>query len=126
MLIQVLNDATGAQLANPAARAIDPVLTTAARGYRNADHIHQVLFPRVETSIRGGTRIEFDRTEFRKVDTRRAPGADTLEVQFGYEGEKYALLQHRLLGKLPVETPRRPSAFPGSTWGSTPWAACRP
>ena len=44
----------GAQLATAQARVIDPVLTTAARGYRNAEHVHKALFPRVETGVRGG------------------------------------------------------------------------
>ena len=93
----------GAQLAPAAARAIDPILSTAARGYRNADHIHHVLFPRVETSVRGGTRIEFDRSDFRLMDSRRAPGASLAEVQFGHAGSEFALQTHSLLGKLPVE-----------------------
>ena len=74
---------TGAQLAAPEARIIDPVLTTAARGYRNADHVHRALFPRVESAARGGTRVEFDRTDFRRSASSRAPGAKTRRVQFG-------------------------------------------
>ena len=93
----------GTQLAPAQARAIDPILSTAARGYRNAEHIHHILFPRVETSARGGTRIEFDRTDFRLVDTRRSPGANMAEVQFGHVGKEFAVQTHGLLGKLPVE-----------------------
>ena len=110
-------NATGAQLATPAARVIDPVLTTAARGYRNSAHIHSVLFPRVETGVRGGTRIEFDRTDFRKVNSRRAPGAGTRRVQFGHEGKKFALEQHRLEGKLPVENAEEAMRVPGIDLG---------
>lgn len=94
---------TGEQLASPAARVIDPILTTAARGYRNAMFIHRTLFPAVPVSARGGTRIEFDRTDFRRVNSRRAPGAATMRVQFGHEGEKFAVNQHRLLGMQPLE-----------------------
>ena len=112
-----LNAATGAQLATPAARVIDPVLTTAARGYRNAMHIHSVLFPRVETMLRGGTRIEFDRTDFRKVNSRRAPGSGTKQVQFGHEGILFALEQHRLEGKLPVENAEESMRVPGIDLG---------
>ena len=99
-----LNAADAPQLANPAARVIDPILTTAARGYMNPALVFRALFPVVTTGARGGTRIEFDRTDFRKVNTRRAPGATTQHVQFGHEGKKFALTQHRLMGKVPVET----------------------
>ena len=108
---------TGAQLAAAQARVIDPVLTTAARGYRNADHVYRTLFPRVETGVRGGTRIEFDRTDFRRTNTQRAPGAKTKRVQFGHEGEKFALLQHRLEGKLPVENAEEAMKVPGIDLG---------
>lgn len=99
-----LNAPTGEQLSAPAARIIDPVLTTAARGYTNAMFIHRALFPAVPVAARGGTRIEFDRTDFRRVSSRRAPGVRTNHVQFGHEGAKFALNQHRLLGKQPLET----------------------
>ena len=108
---------TGAQLATPEARVIDPVLTTAARGYRNAEHVHPVLFPRVETAVRGGTRIEFDRTDFRKANSLRSPGAKTRRVQFGHEGKKFALEQHRLEGKLPVENAEEAMKVPGIDLG---------
>ncbi len=98
-----LNAPTGEQLSSPAARIIDPVLTTAARGYRHPMHIHRMLFPAVPCGARGGNRIEFDRTDFRKVNTRRSPGDSTRHIQFGHEGNKFALNQHRLAGKQPLE-----------------------
>ena len=114
----ILNAAgDGAQLAPAQARAIDPVLSAAARGYRNADHIHHVLFPHVGTSVRGGTRIEFGREDFRLVDTRRAPGANIPEVQFGHAGEKFALETNSLLGKLPVEIEQEAMRVPGIDLG---------
>ena len=108
-----LHAADGGQLTPASARVIDPILTTAARGYRNAQHVHQALFPRVTTPARGGTRIEFDRTDFRKINTARAPGAGTREVQFGHEGVKFGLTQHRLFGKLPLETAEEAARVPG-------------
>ena len=107
----------GAQLATAQARVIDPVLTTAARGYRNADHVHKALFPRVETGVRGGVRIEFDRTDFRRSNSGRAPGAKTRRVQFGHEGVKFALSQHRLEGQLPVENAEEAMKVPGIDLG---------
>ena len=108
---------TGAQLAATQARIIDPVLTTAARGYHNADHIYPVLFPTVTVPARGGQRIEFDRTDFRKVNSRRAPGASTARVRFGHEGAKFALEQHRLEGALPIEDAQEAMAVPGIDLG---------
>ena len=107
----------GAQLATAQARVIDPVLTTAARGYRNAEHVHKALFPRVETGVRGGTRVEFDRTDFRRSNSSRAPGAKTRRVQFGHDGVKFALAQHRLEGKLPVENAEEAIRVPGIDLG---------
>lgn len=108
---------TGAQLAATQARIIDPVLTTAARGYTNAAHIAPVLFPRVTVTARGGERVEFDRTDFRKVNSRRARGAGTARVRFGHEGAKFALEQHRLEGALPVEDAQEAMAVPGIDLG---------
>ena len=99
-----LNAADAPQLANPAARVIDPILTSAARGYVNPEFVFRALFPMVTSGARGGTRIEFDRTDFRRVNTRRAPGARTQRIQFGHEGKKFALAQHRLMAQVPVET----------------------
>ena len=107
----------GAQLSVPAARAIDPILTTAARGYVNADHVHPILFPAVQTGLRGGTRIEFDRTDFRRVQTARSPGGRSQRVQFGHSGEKFALIQHALEGLLPVEPMEDAAAVAGIDMG---------
>ena len=112
-----LNAADAPQLANPAARVIDPILTTAARGYMNPDLVFRALFPLVTSGARGGVRIEFDRTDFRLVNTRRAPGATTQHIQFGHEGKKFALYQHRLMGKVPVETAEEAMAVPGIDLG---------
>jgi len=108
----------GSQLSPPEARIIDPVLTTAARGYRNAEHVHPALFPRVETGSRGGQRIEFDRTAFRRVKGLRAPGAQTRRIQFGHEGEAVLLQQHRLEGMAPVENLEDAGRGPGIDLGA--------
>ena len=98
-----LNAPTGEQLAATGARVIDPILTTAAHGYRHPEHVCHHLFPEVPCGARGGTRIEFDRTDFRRVNSRRAFGARTQRVRFGHEGEKFALTHHRLMGVQPIE-----------------------
>ena len=104
---------TGEQLANPAARVVDPVLSTGARGYRHPGHIHRYLFPAVPSTTRGGTRIEFSRDDFRRVNARRAPGARTARVRFGHKGEKYALEQYRLAGQQPLEPAEEAMAVTG-------------
>ena len=116
-IISLNATADGTQMSPAVARAIDPILSTAARGYRNAEHIHHVLFPRVDTTARGGTRIEFDRTDFRLVDTRRTPGANMAEVQFGHVGKEFAVQTHSLIGKLPVEIEDEAMRVPGIDMG---------
>ena len=109
--------ADGAQISAEAARVVDPVLTTAARGYRHPQHVRHWLFPRVPVSARGGRRIEFDRTDFRRVNSRRAYGAHTQRVQFGHEGHKYALDPYRLMGEQPVEPAQEAMAVAGVDMG---------
>ena len=66
------------------ARVVDPILSTHARGYRNAEFIGHMLFPIVDIPVRGMRVIRFGKESFRKMNTRRAPGAETARVQYGY------------------------------------------
>ena len=109
--------ADAAQISAEAARVVDPVLTTAARGYRHPQHVRHWLFPRVPVSARGGRRIEFDRTDFRRVNARRTYGANTQRVQFGHEGHKYALDHYRLMGAQPVEPAQEAMTVAGVDMG---------
>lgn len=108
-----LNAPTGEQISASGARIIDPVLTAAAHGYRHPQHVAHHLFPEVLCGARGGTRIEFDRTDFRRVNSRRAFGAGTQHVRFGHEGSKFALTHHRLMGVQPVEPAEEAMATAG-------------
>lgn len=78
------------------ARVIDPVLSGIAQGYRHAQRVGEVLFPRIDVTQRGGNVIEFGRESFFNYKARRAPGADALNIQFGYEGKPYSLVQYSL------------------------------
>jgi hypothetical protein len=50
---------------NPSqARVIDPVLTTVAQGYQNAEMIATALFPVVPVPLRGGNVITFGKESF--------------------------------------------------------------
>lgn len=94
------------------AQVVDPVLTTGARGYSHAENVSQLLFPTAVVDTVTGKRIEFGKESFQKLNTRRAPGASTKQVQFGYQGAPYALNQHRLEAKIPKEI-RSAAAVPG-------------
>lgn len=95
-------------------RVVDPVISTAVRGYKNSDLIGtEALFPRVGVPKAGGTRIEFGKEDFRAVNTRRAPGSRYGEVQFGHEGAPYACTDHGLVGKVPAEHLREAAGQPG-------------
>lgn len=99
---------------NPAqARVVDPVLSTAVRGLKWPDLIGHGLFPRVPVTVRGGKRLEFGKDAFRLYNTRRAPGAATKRVQFGFEGKPYALTQDALDGQVPREISDEAAKVPG-------------
>ncbi|MBX3597308.1 MAG: major capsid protein [Rhizobiaceae bacterium] len=95
------------------ARVIDPVLTGIAQGYRHVQRVGHLLFPSVDVQHRGGTIIEFGRESFRDYKARRAPGADTRMIQFGYEGKPFALHQYSLDVPLPRELMDEASKVPG-------------
>lgn len=99
-------------------RIVDPILTTVSIGYRNADLVGDVLFPRVPVPSRAGKIIEFDKTAFRLVKTARAPGSATQQITVGYEGKAFALTQHSLQGKVPREHLEEASKGPGIDLGS--------
>lgn len=100
---------------NPSqARVIDPILSAIARGYESQfPLVSNILFPVVPVQQRGGTIITFGREQFQVIDTRRAPGADTKSIDIGYGSGKYALVDNRLMGKVPVEIMEEASAVPG-------------
>lgn len=91
------------QMTPAAARVVDPILTTVARGYRQGEAVGLLLFPRVYVSLRGGRTLQFGREDFTVYNTARAPGTNTKRVQVGYLGEPYALEDHSLEGLLPDE-----------------------
>lgn len=58
-------------------RVVDPVMTSIARGYRNAAFIGEHIFPVVYTDREAVTVPVFGRSAFVEVDTVRAVGADS-------------------------------------------------
>ena len=100
------------RLSNANARVQDPVLSRAARGYRQPGLVYTALFPEVPVMLSGGRRIQFQKEEFVTYDTLRGPGGDAKVLEFGHTGVKFALDPHSLDGKLPIETAREMNAIP--------------
>lgn len=103
---------------NQQVRVIDPILSNVAQGYRHPEHIGFALFPRVPVKQRGGQIIEFGKDSFKRYNTRRAPGAGTKRLQFGYEGKPFALVQDALEGKVPWEHMQDANQVPGIDLGT--------
>lgn len=106
------------QMTTSQARVIDPILTTAAQGYKNAEFIGAKLFPKVPVQQRGGKIISFGREDFRMYATGRTPGSNTKRVQFGHSSGSYALEQHALEGVVPFELMEEANRVPGIDLGS--------
>lgn len=94
-------------------RVQDPILTTIAQGHKHPEHVGAALFPEVPVRTTGGKIIEFDRTDFRLVNTLRAPGTATKRVVFGHEGKDFALENHALDAPVPREHQRDANVMPG-------------
>lgn len=95
-----------------AVRVVDPVLSSVALGYKDPDFIGTQLFPVVESPASGARIIRFGKEAFLQYLLRRAPGAKTARVQFGYASDPIALLQDALEGQVPREWMRDVSQAP--------------
>lgn len=99
-------------------RVIDPILTTVALGYTNAEFVGMSLFPTVSVNVSGGQVMQFGKEAFKKYNLKRAPGTATKRVGFGYAGKPFALMQDAL--ELPVarEDMRDANRVPGIDLGT--------
>ncbi len=95
------------------AAVVDPILSTHARGYRNGEFISHLLFPRVTIPNRNMRVIKFGKDAFRKMNTRRAPGADRKRIQYGYASDVVSLVQDSLEATVPVEHMEEAASVPG-------------
>lgn len=95
------------------ARVVDPILTTVAQGYQNAEFVGMSLFPYVPVGQRGGKILTFGKEDFALYNTARAPGSNTKRVQYGYAGSPFALESHSLEGLVPNEFQEDAAAVPG-------------
>lgn len=101
------------QMSLSQARVIDPILSTVAQGYKNAELVGNLLFPYVPVGQRGGKIIAFGKEDFALYATGRTPGSNTKRVQFGYSSGNYALESHSLEGTVPLEIMQEAQAVPG-------------
>lgn len=100
------------------AAVIDPILSTHARGYRNMSFIAGMLFPRVSVPNRSMRVIKFGKEAFRKMNIRRAPGANKKRIQYGYASDPISLVQDALEGVVPIEHQEEALSVPGIDLGS--------
>ena len=76
----------------------DKILTNIAIGYAPQNFVAEEVAPVISVTEQGGIYFEYDREELRSEDDRRAPGAESNEVQWdvsqtNYWCEDYALKQ---------------------------------
>lgn len=95
------------------ARVIDPILSTHAQGYISPGLVGHALFPRVDVPTYGGQILSFGKEGFRRYNTKRAPGAATRRVSFGYEGKPYAIVPAALEALVPDEHANDAQKVPG-------------
>lgn len=100
------------------ARVIDPILSTVAQGYKQAEFVGELLFPVVPVDQRGGKIISFGKEDFQLYNTGRAPGANTKRVTFGHAAGNYALEQHALEGIVPFEIMEDANQVPGINYST--------
>lgn len=106
------------QITLAGARVTDPVLSTIAQGYSNAEMIAGALFPPVNVPSRGGKIVTFGKEDFMLYGSQRAPGENTKRVQFGYSSGNYALVDYGLEGQVPIEVMQEGMAVPGIDHGA--------
>lgn len=96
------------------AQVIDPILSTQSRGYTNQEFIGTRLLPWADIPHRSVKVIRFGKTAFRQyIDTRRAPGAATRRLTFGYESDPVALKQEAMEAVVPDEIGGDARGVPG-------------
>lgn len=105
-------------------RVIDPILSTVAQGYQQADLVGSALFPRVPVEISGGQILEFGKESFKLYNARRAPGSGTKRISFGYLGKPFALVNEALEAPVPREFQRDAGVMPGIDLGQRAVLLC--
>jgi hypothetical protein len=99
-------------------RVINPILSNVVQGFKHAERVGHFLFPSVPVQVSGGQIIEFGKESFMLYNARRAPGAATKRIDFGFLGKPFALVQDALEGKVPREHLRDAKQVPGIDLGT--------
>jgi hypothetical protein len=99
------------------AAVVDPILSTHARGYTNSEFMASALFPSVVVPNRSMKVLQFDKSAFRLVNTRRAPGTKKKRIQPGYGADPISLVQDALEGVVPEEHLEEAGSVPGLDLG---------
>lgn len=107
-----------APLNTQTAGVISPILSNHARGYRNAEFISHLLFPRVSIPNRSMRVLKFGKDAFRMLNTRRAPGSNVKRIQYGYASDPVSLNQDALEGIVPIEHQQEAASIPGIDLGA--------
>lgn len=94
------------------AGVVDAILSNYARAYRNADMIGTALFPIAPVPQRNMRLIKFGKESFRLLNTKRAPGAATKRVQYGFASDPISLLQDSLEALVPFEHQQEAAGAP--------------
>jgi hypothetical protein len=91
------------------------------RQFEHVYHFHlkrrQVQQAGYQGTQRGGTVIEFGRESFFNYKSKRAPGADAIYIQFGYQGKPYYLDSFSLDVPIPREHMDEAATVPGIDLG---------
>lgn len=95
------------------ARVIDPILSTHAQGYRNDEYIGHLIMPIADIPTRAARILKFGKDSFRRMNTRRAPGAEYQRIQYGYASQPVALHQDALAASVAYENMEEASQVPG-------------
>lgn len=99
------------------AGVVDAVLTNWYRAYRNQARIYPALFPVATVPARSSRLIKFGKSDFVRLQTRRAPGSPVLTVSYGYLSDPIALVADALQGLVPVELQEEAARIPGIDMG---------
>ena len=91
----------------------DKVLSKIALGFMAPGLVGFELFPRVSVDEASGKIIQFDKSAFQLINTRRAPGENTKRIKVGFEKGNYSLTNNALDAQIPREWLRDQASTPG-------------
>ncbi|SHH39900.1 hypothetical protein SAMN05216361_0039 [Marisediminitalea aggregata] len=91
----------------------DKVLSKIALGFMAPGLIGFELFPRVSVDEASGKIIQFDKSAFQLINTRRAPGENTKRIKVGFDKGNYSLTNNALDAQIPREWLRDQASTPG-------------